>query len=158
MDGVLGRVMAVKMGTGRQIQETETVTRIKEKGEAPAGGTIPGRGRDLGEDRNRHPSGIREGGSEQGPARTARTGVQRLQCRAGPWLRACRVFPSNGYHSRKHSEPGSLGNVIVTLATADGNTPTPGAGAWLGRLKLRLRPALLQAPPLPREGRGTALV
>lgn len=56
--------------------------------EAPGRQEGPGRGRDVGEDRNPHPSGIWEGDSELGPARTARTGVRRLPRGACPWLRA----------------------------------------------------------------------
>lgn len=119
------RVMAVKMGTVGYARNRGS-DRVMRREEAPGRQDGPGWGRGRGEDRNWHPSGIREGGSEQGPARTACTGVLRLPRGACPWLRACRVFPSNGYRRPKSSEPSGRGDVIVTLATAGGNTPPPG--------------------------------
>lgn len=75
-------------------------------------------------------------------------------CRAEPapgCAPACRVFPSNGYSRPKRSEPSGPGDVIVTLETADGNTPPPGTGRGLGTH------ASLQSPAPSRAGREEVL-
>ncbi|CAI9159362.1 unnamed protein product [Rangifer tarandus platyrhynchus] len=64
---------------------------------------------------------------------------------------ACLAFPSNGYSRPKRSEPSGPGDVIVTLETADGNTPPPGTGRGLGTH------ATLQSPAPSRAGREAVL-
>lgn len=89
----------------------------------------------MGEDRNPHPPGILKGGSEQGPARTARTGVQRLPREAGPWLRAYPAFPGNGC---------SCQNVPNPAAWVTSSSPR--------RRRVGTRPTSACPRPQPRSG------
>ena len=93
----------------------------------------------MGEDRNPHPPGIPEGGSERGPAGTARPGVQRLPRGAGLWLRACPAFPGNG---------GGRLNVPNPAAWVTSSSP------WRRRVGRRPPPPLRLPRPAPGAGSG----
>lgn len=126
------------------------------------GTSVPGGAATWARTGTRHPSGIAAGGSEPGPARTARTGVRSLLRGAGPWPLACLAFPSNGRRRPNIPNPAAWVTSSSPWRRWTGTQYTPPRSGFRGRglggaQSAFGRPAPPAAPPPSLQGVGRSL-